>query len=498
MCGIVALRDWRLAGFTSELHAITRVMHALRAMSYRGTEEPSVRSLGPSIIGHVRLPIQAKGNPPSQPTQINVGTPDEQLAACTGEFFNYSDLYPPSPHFVVPSNDTVFFRDSLKGLLPNRPAASFAGLDGFWNYVVVKRDPAGFSFSFASDFLGIKPLYLHERLGIVASEPMAVARLIAPHERVFNNRYFGQVARFGYSPLGDWAIKGVVRLRENRVLSYHIPANGGKFDWKGPKVTVASRDLVIPHFGSFEEAFVQAVKNRFVGSWPVGLLLSGGLDSTLVLAAAIHTGADPKRMVVYHTENNEARYAEMAARRFGVELKATPSYYDPLPEEAMITHMQGAEDLGSLEPQIRLAQALRKEGVHVVMTGDGADELFGGYSRAQRYDSQAADLEELKHYHLLRLDRIMMRATIEQRSPFLSPFVISHALNNVPWAHRTGKQVLKELAARLGVPKAIIARKKAALRTSRVERGGAEHREALCRALREHLASTDVLGAYDA
>lgn len=149
---------------------------------------------------------------------------------------------------------------------------------------------------------------------------------------------------------------------------------------------------------------------------------------------------------------------------------------DEVSDEDAVRIHQSPVDLGSVKPQIAMARKLKELGFHAVMTGDGADELFGGYRRAKEYDSQYSDMFcELPYYHLPKLDRTMMESTIELRAPFLSPRMIKHAMNT-PYELRNGeKKVLKE-AFKSIVPQPILDRDKQPLKTDAIRNNPMEQR----------------------
>jgi asparagine synthetase B (glutamine-hydrolysing) len=132
-------------------------------------------------------------------------------------------------------------------------------------------------------------------------------------------------------------------------------------------------------------------------------------------------------------------------------------------------------DLGSMIPQFLLSKAISDANFNVAISGDGADELFGGYRRITQYDSQQSDVfDELVHYHLPRLDRLMMANTIELRCPYLSSYVMNIALS-LPYSERVNKKHLKN-AFRDIVPNEILLRKKEPLKIKDIREDKMSHR----------------------
>jgi asparagine synthase (glutamine-hydrolysing) len=133
-------------------------------------------------------------------------------------------------------------------------------------------------------------------------------------------------------------------------------------------------------------------------------------------------------------------------------------------------------DLGSVVPQYLLFDAIKKgTDTRIVLSGDGADEMFGGYRRIDEYDSQGSDIfHELTYYHLPRLDKMSMAHTLELRNPFLNLELVQLA-TALPMELRKHKTVLKKAFKGL-VPDSVIERKKHPLKNEKIVKDPMEYR----------------------
>jgi asparagine synthase (glutamine-hydrolysing) len=133
--------------------------------------------------------------------------------------------------------------------------------------------------------------------------------------------------------------------------------------------------------------------------------------------------------------------------------------------------------MGSVVPQYHLFEAIKNgSNTRIVISGDGADELFGGYRRMNEYDSQDSDIfHELVYYHLPRLDKLSMAHTLELRSPFLNHDIVRFALS-LPLEERKNKKILKDTFKGL-IPESIIDRSKLALKNQMIVEDQIEYRK---------------------
>lgn len=442
MCGLIAILNRQAAGW-NEASADKALRRGLKFMERRGL--PGRQGVfhhkeGPSL-GHVRLPIIDLTLDSDQPYHYKTA-----VYAFVGEIFNYQDLMPKA------ISDTEMIGETLY----NKGVNSFFDFDGFWSLVYVETDRV----YVVTDYLSQKPLYFHQQSLMVASEPGAIlAALDRPLTK--DKIYFSNVMKWGYDPGGRTPYQEITQLPMGHILTYWKNALNLTPYWDWDR---------IPHEANLEGLLIEATRNRLVGDRPVGLLLSGGLDSTIIFKIITETLGN--HVKVFHAENNESQFLEAALGGYPSQVLRPPPV---TMEEAVIAH-QVPVDLGSMVPQLALAKALHKENFYVAMAGDGADEAFGGYRRANEYDSQGSDLfVELPYYHLPRLDRLMMAETVELRSPYLAPKVIRHAME-LPWHRRRMKDALKDQFRGL-VPDLIIDRAKHPLKTQAVIDGGVQYRQ---------------------
>lgn len=426
MCGLIAVLG-------DADRAASLVETGLARMLHRGIRSRIVEFRG-GAMGHARLPIVGVGKENDQPVRRG-----RHVIGYVGEVLDFRETG------TVYDCDLPFVADRWADLGPR----ALVGRDGFWH--VVAYDERTDSLSCVVDYLRQKPLYYRADVPAVASEPDALACLGGV---TLDRLYLSDVVKWGYCP--------DPRLTPYEQVKCMLPGEGMTIHSDGRTESVVV-DPVLPRVGTPEDLrreIESAVRRRVLSSdVPVAALVSGGLDSAIVWTLASRHG-EPR---AYHVENGEREQCERVAPG------ATSLGLSGMPLDRALSYMQEPLDLGSLVPQAAISDAIGASGgERVCLTGDAADELFGGYGRARRYDSQSSDVwRELVCWHLPRLDRVMMRNKIEVRSPFLSRRVVEIA-TALPRDLRTDKRILRELF-RGDLPPGVADVPKRALRTPEVE-----------------------------
>jgi asparagine synthase (glutamine-hydrolysing) len=356
-----------------------RLIEAMCAgLEHRGPDSRGVHLDGPVGLGIQRLRVidLATGDQP-------VYNEDRSVAVVlNGEIYNYRELRErlrANGHRFATDGDTEVIAHLYEEEGPDF-VRSLAGMFGLalWD---ARRE----ELFVARDRIGKKPLFYAERAGAIsfASELWAlladgeVPREIDP---VALDRFF----TYTYVPSPFSAFRAVRKLPPASLLRWRAGETRVERYWKadfGPTLDVGSEaeagELV-------RNALREAVRRRLVADVPLGAFLSGGVDSTAVLAAMAELSTDPVKTFSIGFESagfDELPYAREIAERFGAdhhELVVRPDAVELLPK--LVRHYGEPFADHSAIPSFYLAEMTRRH-VTVALTGDGGDEVFGGYGR---------------------------------------------------------------------------------------------------------------------
>ena len=288
-------------------------------------------------------------------------------------------------------------------------------LDGMFAFVVIDGD----DYVAGRDPLGIKPLYygLDERGRMYfASEMKAIA---------------DQCKTFSTFPPGHYYTP------ETGFVKYYQP------QWEDESLAVEELDLE-----ALRESLTQSVKKRLMSDVPIGVLLSGGLDSSLTSAIASRLMKEMGQplhsfSIGLDADAPDAEAARKVAAFLGTEHHEIHFTVEQGIEilEQLIWHLE-TYDVTSVRastPMYFLSKAIREKGIKVVLSGEGADEIFGGYlyfrNAPSELEFQRETIERVQKLFtadLLRADKSTMAHGLEARVPFLDKAFLELAIKIKP------------------------------------------------------------------
>ena len=229
----------------------------------------------------------------------------------------------------------------------------------------------------ARDRMGIKPLYytIQKSTLLFASEMKAI--LQTPLSRVVNLESLYCVLNLGYIPGKGTLIEGIYKLPPSSFLAYHEGSVRTENYWQipCPTPTTGADELV----GKLRSALEESIRDQLVADVPVGCFLSGGLDTSTIIAYASKASSQPLKTFCmgFGEETDEFADARFIAERFGTdhhELTIDSSQAMKLYPK-MIWHMEAPKY--NLYPWF-VCELVRKY-VTVCLSGNGGDEVFAGY-----------------------------------------------------------------------------------------------------------------------
>jgi len=376
MCGVIGA-----FGIEIGEEAAQRAVAALRHRGPDGQGEARARLASrPAWLGHTRLSILDLSQAGAQPMRSHAG---DWLISFNGEIYNHLDLRRDLDCAWRGHSDTETLCEALSAWGIEKTLARLNGMFAF-----AALDLRHARLHLARDPFGIKPLYYSmTRGGIVFASELRGLDALAPQRRKIDPAGLQTLLALRYVPSPRTLLQDVRRLEPGHAL--RIDAAD-----MVPRVAAYVRPQASDFQGGIEDAAAgyleclkRAIGRQLLSDVPVGLLLSGGLDSALIAAGAKAAGRDlPAYTVGFNNGAPECEIADAqaTAQALGLEHHAVTVTSDDLWNSLMAAAGAVEEPLGttSVLPMWHLIARASRD-VPVVLTGQGSDEPWGGYRRYQ-------------------------------------------------------------------------------------------------------------------
>ena len=450
MCGIVSI--FNIKKQTHELRE--KALRMSQKIRHRGPDWSGIYCGGSAILAHERLSIvdpESGGQP--------LFSPDRKVVlAVNGEIYNHQEIrrrYTGRYEFQTGSDCEVIlalYRD--KGI---RFLEDISGIFAFALY-----DEERDEFLIARDPIGVIPLYI----GYDSDDTVYVASELKALE--------GQCERYEPFLPGHYYWSGELGMKRYYQRDW--------FDYAAVKDNAASSAAI-------RDALMASVKRQLMSDVPYGVLLSGGLDSSVISAIA-------EQFSEHRIEDDsQSRAYWPRLHSFAVGLKGAPDlakarlvadHIGTVHHEINYTIQEGLDAIRDViyfietydvttvrasTPMYLLARVIKSMGIKMVLSGEGADEVFGGYlyfhkspSAKAFHEETVRKLSKLHYYDCLRANKSLSAWGVEGRVPFLDKEFLDVAMRTNPEAKMCSgsmieKRILREAFADM-LPAEIVWRQK--------------------------------------
>ena len=418
MCGIVGI--FQIKQQTEELRA--KALKMSQKLRHRGPDWSGIYVGGSTILTHERLSIvdpQSGGQPLYSPNR-------KQVLAVNGEIYNHQNIrsrYVGNYEFRTGSDCEV-----ILALYRDKGIHFLEELNGIFAFALYDEERD--EFLIARDAIGVIPLYIgKDRDGLlyVASELKALEGFCDEYEPFLPGHYY-------------WSREGEMRRWYNR-------------DWMQYEAVKNNESSM----SRLHDALEAAVRRQLMSDVPYGVLLSGGLDSSVISAIA----KKHAELRVETDNQSEAWWPQLHS--FAVGLKGSPDlvkarevaeHIGTVHHEIHYTIQEGLDAIRDViyyvetydvttvrasTPMYLLARVIKSMGIKMVLSGEGADEVFGGYLYFHKapnaeafHEETVRKLNKLYLYDCLRANKSLSAWGVEGRVPFLDTEFLDVAMRLNP------------------------------------------------------------------
>lgn len=434
MCGIVGI--FKIKSQSEELR--NKALRMAQKIRHRGPDWSGIYTGGSAILAHERLSIvdpQSGGQPLYSPNR-------KQILAVNGEIYNHREIrtrYAGRYEFRTGSDCEV-----ILALYQDKGIHFLEELNGIFAFALYDEERD--EFLIARDPIGVIPLYIGRDADgtiYVASELKALEGFCDEYEPFLPGHYFySKEGKMKQWYTRDWTDYEAVKNNPASVTDLH-------------------------------DALEEAVHRQLMSDVPYGVLLSGGLDSSVISAIA-------KKYAAKRIETDGASDAWWPQlHSFAIGLKGAPDlikarevaeYIGTVHHEINYTIQEGLDALRDViyfietydvttvrasTPMYLLGRVIKSMGIKMVLSGEGADEIFGGYLYFHKapdarafHDETVRKLSKLYLYDCLRANKSLSAWGVEGRVPFLDKEFLDVAMRLNPKAKMAPGKVIEKKIVR--------------------------------------------------
>ena len=426
MCGIVSI--FNVKQQTHELR--DKALRMSQKIRHRGPDWSGIYCGGSAILAHERLSIvdpESGGQPLFSPDK-------KQVLAVNGEIYNHQEIrrrYAGQYDFQTGSDCEV-----ILALYRDKGINFLEDINGIFAFALYDEEKD--AFLIARDPIGVIPLYI----GYDSDGTIYVASELKALE--------GQCERYEPFLPGHYAYGNSKSLNSKFKIERYYKRDW--FDYDAVKDNLAS-------VSEIRDALTAAVKRQLMSDVPYGVLLSGGLDSSVISAIA-------EKFSEHRIEDNsQTRAYWPRLHSFAVGLKGAPDlakaklvadHIGTVHHEINYTIQEGLDAIRDViyfietydvttvrasTPMYLLARVIKSMGIKMVLSGEGADEVFGGYLYFHKapnakafHEETVRKLSKLHYYDCLRANKSLSAWGVEGRVPFLDKEFLDVAMRTNPEA----------------------------------------------------------------
>jgi asparagine synthase (glutamine-hydrolysing) len=378
MCGIAGILSFNSSSGSS----IGRLESMQKALQHRGPDDEGI-FVSPdrqAALAHTRLSILDLSSAGHQPMSTADG---RYWITFNGEIYNFDrlrqQLISQGEQFNSHTDTEVILK--LYQRMGADCVQQFRGM-----FALAIWDDREKTCFLARDPLGIKPLYYWQSGGtlVFASELRAVLASGLPAKKLSSEGLYGYLLA-GSVPEPHTLIDGVHCLPAGHTLSWH---GGNVTQQQYWQIDFTPQTMAEPEAQErVRAAVIDSIRDHFVSDVPVGLFLSGGIDSTVILALAQQIQPEPLRtfsISFAETEWNEGEIAKRVAHHFGAQ--HTEYQITEAIAIELFPQFLAAVDRPSVDAfnTFCVSKIAHDNGMKVVLSGLGGDEIFGGYPSFQK------------------------------------------------------------------------------------------------------------------